>query len=160
MNRYLKIGTAVAIAASATSVALAQMKPEDAIRARQAVMRVIGLNFGPIAQMAQDKMPWNKDVFVANALRIESVWAMQPARFFVPGSDNPVAGARIASFTDARPEIWSAPDKWKSANDKMGEAVANLAKAARGTDEGAMKAAAGALGKTCGGCHDDFRKKN
>ena len=159
MNRCLKIGTAVAIAASATSVALAQMRPEDAIRARQSVMRVISINFGPVAQMAQDKMPWNKDVFVANALRIESVWAMQPSRFFVPGSDQPVAGARIASFTDVRPEIWSAPDKFKAAYDRMSEAVTNLAKAAHGSDEGAMKAAAGALGKACGGCHDDFRKK-
>lgn len=160
MKAVSKIAIALAIAAAgAGTVAYAQMKPEDAIRARQSVMRVIALNFGPVAQMAQDKMPWNKDMFVANALRIEAIWAMQPARFFVPGSDNPVAGAKIASFTDARPEIWSAADKFKAANDRMGEAVANLAKAARGSDEGAMKAAAGALGKSCGGCHDDFRKK-
>ncbi len=159
MKSMAKIGVALAFVAGASTIAMAQMKPEDAIRARQSVMRVIALNFGPVAQMAQDKMPWNKDVFVANALRIESLWAMQPARFFVPGSDNPVAGAKIASFTDVRPEIWSAPDKFKAANDRMSEAVGNLAKAARGSDEGAMKAAAGALGKACGGCHDDFRKK-
>ena len=122
-------------------------------------MRVIALNFGPVAQMAQDKMPWNKEQFVANALRIESLWAMQPARYFVPGSENPVSGAKIASFTDVRPEIWTAADKFKAANDRMGEAVAGLANAARAGNDAEMKAAAGALGKTCGGCHDDFRKK-
>jgi cytochrome c556 len=159
MNRFLKIGAVVALTAATSSIAVAQMKPEDGIRARQAVMRVIALNFGPVAQMAQGKLPWNKDMAVANALRIEAVWAMQPARFYVPGSENPVAGAKIASFTDARPEIWSQADKWKAANDRMGEAVANLAKAARAGDESGMKTAAGALGKTCAGCHDDFRKK-
>jgi cytochrome c556 len=159
MNRFLKAISIVALTAATCSIAVAQMKPDDAIRARQSVMRVIALNFGPVAQMAQDKLPWNKDMFVANALRIESLWAMQPARFFVPGSDAPVSGSKIASFTDSRPEIWSAADKFKAANDRMGEAVANLAKAARAGDEGAMKSAAGALGKACGGCHDDFRKK-
>jgi cytochrome c556 len=159
MKTASKIAVALSMVACASTIAYAQIKPEDGIRARQSIMRVIALNFGPVAQMAQGKMPWNKDMFVANALRIEALWAMQPARFFVPGSDNAVAGAKIASFTDARPEIWSQADKWKAANDRMGEAVTNLAKAARGTDEAAMKSAAGALGKTCGGCHDDFRKK-
>ena len=160
MKAVSKIAIALSIAATgASTIAYAQMKPEDAIRARQSVMRVIALNFGPLAQMAQGKLPWNKDMFVANALRLEAIVAMQPARFFVPGSDNPVAGSKIASFTDARPEIWSQADKWKAANDRLGDAVATLAKAARAGDEDGMKAAAGAVGKTCGGCHDDFRKK-
>jgi len=159
MKTATKVALALSVSACASTLAYAQMKPEDAIRARQSVMRVIALNFGPIAQMAQGKMPWNKDMFVANALRIEAIWAMQPTRFFVPGSDHPVAGAKIASFTDVRPEVWSQADKWKAAAGRMDEAVAGLAKAARGADEAAMKAAAGGLGKSCGGCHDDFRKK-
>jgi cytochrome c556 len=159
MKSMLKIGLAAALAAGASTVAYAQMKPEDAIRARQSIMRVVALNFGPVAQMAQDKIPFNKDQFVANALRLESIWAMNPARFFAAGSETAVAGSKIAGFTDVRPDIWSQPDKFKSAYDKAGEAIGNLAKAARSGDEKAMKTAAGALGKTCGGCHDDFRKK-
>ena len=102
MNNFLKLGTALAIAAGASTTAYAQLKPEDGIRARQSIMRVVAINFGPVAQMAQDKIPYNKDVFVANAVRLESVWAMNPARFFVSGSDKPVAGAKIAGFTDAK----------------------------------------------------------
>ena len=109
--------------------------------------------------MAQDKIPYNKDVFVANAVRLESVWAMNPARFFVSGSDKPVAGAKIAGFTDAKGEIWSQPDKFKAAFDKNTEAIGKLAAAARSGDEKTMKAAAGDVGKACGGCHDDFRAK-
>src|SRR5476651_186109 len=95
MKNFLKLGAALAIAAGGCGIAHAQMKPEDAIRARQSVMRVVALNWGPIAGMAQDKIPFNKDVFVANAVRLESVWAMNPTRFFVPGSDKPVAGSKI-----------------------------------------------------------------
>ena len=159
MKKYIKLGTALTLAAGVSTIAYAQMKPEDAIRARQSIMRVVALNWGPIAGMAQDKIPFNKDVFVANAVRLESVWAMNPTRFFVPGSDKPVAGAKTASFTDAKPEVWSQQDKFKAAYDKEAQEIGKLAAAARSGDEKAMKAAAGDVGKACGGCHDDFRMK-
>ena len=159
MKKFLELGTALAVAAGVSTVAYAQLKPEDAIRARQSIMRVVAINWGPIAGMAQDKIPFNKEVFVANAVRLESVWAMNPTRFFVPGSDKPVAGAKTANFTDAKAEIWSQGDKFKAAFDKETEQIGKLAAAARSGDEKAMKAAAGDVGKACGGCHDDFRVK-
>ena len=156
--RVKALATALVLAGVSTA-ALAQVKPEDAIRARQSVMRVVALNFGPLANMAQDKEPFNKDVFVANAARVESLWAMNPPKFFIAATDKPVQGAKIASFTDAKPEIWSQPDKFKAAYDKAGQEIAKLAQAARSGDEKAMKAAAGEVGKACKGCHDDFRAK-
>jgi cytochrome c556 len=140
-------------------VAWAQAKPEDAIRARQSIMRVIGMNFGPLGRMMSGEAPMNKEVFQANAARLEAVWAMNPAQFFVPGSDKPVAGSKIATFTDARPEIWSQPDKFKAAAERATKSVAALAQAAKSGDEGAMKAAAGEMAKSCKACHDDFRNK-
>ena len=159
MKNFLKFGTALALAAGMSTIAYAQIKPEDAIRARQSIMRVNAINFGPVSAMAQEKIPFNKDVFVANALRLESVWAMNPTRFFVPGSDKPVAGARIAAFTDANGEIWSQPEKFKAAYDKETQEIGKLAAAARSGDEKAMKAAAGDVGKACKACHDDFQVK-
>lgn len=152
------IAVAATLAAAATST-FAQMKPEDAIRARQSIMRVVGLNFGPVSGMAQDKIPFNKDLFVANALRLESVWAMNPGRFFIPGSDKPVAGSKIAGFTDAKAEVWSQSDKFKKAFDDNTTAIGKLATAAKAGDEKAMKAAADDVGKACKACHDDFRVK-
>ena len=159
MNRFLKFGTAVGLAACVTSIAYAQMKPESAIRARQSIMRVIVLNFGPIAGMARGKIPFNKAVFTANALRAQSVWAMNVTRFFPAGSDKAVEGSKIAGFTRAKPEIWSEMDKFKQANDTLGQALGKLVAAAKSGDEGAMKAAVGGFGKACKGCHDDFRAK-
>jgi len=150
---------ATALAAGTATLALAQMKPEDAIRARQSIMRVVALNFGPVAGMAQGKIPFNKEVFTADALRLESVWQMNVARFFLPGTDKPVPGSKIAGFTHAKSEIWSEPAKFKHAKERADEAIAKLAQAARSGDESAMKAAAGDVGKACKGCHDDFRSK-
>ena len=159
MKNFLKVGTVLALAAGMSTIAYAQIKPEDAIRARQSIMRVIALNYGPVSQMAQDKIPFNQDVFVANALRMESVWAMNPTRFFVPGSEKPVAGSKIATFTDANGEPWSQPEKFKAAYDKETQEIGKLAAAARSGDEKAMKAAAGDVGKGCKACHDDFQVK-
>jgi len=159
MTRFTKIGVALALSACATSIAYAQMKPDAAIRARHAIMRVVALNFGPVAQMAQGKMAWNKEAFVTNALRLESVWAMNPHRFFPAGSDKAVAGSKIASFTDAKSEAWSDGDKFKKAFEANTQAIGKLAAAAKGGDESAMKAAAGGVGKACKACHDDFRAK-
>lgn len=147
------------LAASTATLAMAQMKPEDAIRARQSIMRVMSLNVGPLAGMAQGKIPFNKDVFTANALRLESIWAMNPPQYFIPGTDKPVPGSMIAGFTHAKPEIWSNAAKFKEAQDHAREAIGKLAQAARSGDEGAMKAAVGDVGKACKGCHDDFQSK-
>jgi cytochrome c556 len=159
MNRFLKIGIVLGLTACISGIAYAQMKPETAIRARQSIMRVMVLNFGPIAQMAQGKVAFNKEVFTANALRLESVWAMNVARFFPAGSDKPVEGSKIAGFTRAEPAIWSQPDKFKMAQETLTQALGKLAAAAKSGDESAMKAAAGGVGKACKGCHDDFRAK-
>ncbi|MFL5303414.1 MAG: c-type cytochrome [Anaeromyxobacteraceae bacterium] len=150
----------VALAALAAPVAAAaQAKPEEAIRARQSIMRVIALNFGPLGKMGSGDVAFNKDVFQANAARVEALWAMNPGQFFVPGSDKPVTGAKIATFTDAKPEIWSQHDKFKAAAERTTQQIAGLAQAARTGDEKAMRAAAGEVGKSCKGCHDDFRAK-
>jgi cytochrome c556 len=160
LKRFVKYGIVLGLTACASGIAYAQMKPEDAIRARQSIMRVIALNFGPVSQMAQGKIAFNNDVFVANAMRLQSVWAMNVGRFFPAGSDKPVAGSKIAGFTDAKADIWSSPDKFKEAQDAMTQAVDKLAAAAKSGDEAAMKTAGGNLGKACKGCHDDFRVKH
>jgi cytochrome c556 len=160
MKRLAKIGSVVVLSACAASIAYAQMKPEAAIRARQSIMRVIALNFGPVSQMSQGKIAFNKDVYVANAMRLQAVWAMNVTHFFPAGSDKPVAGSKIASFTDAKADIWTSPDKFKKAAETMTQAVDKVAAAAKSGDEAAMKAAGGDLGKACKNCHDDFRVKH
>lgn len=157
-TRYLAAGLLFA-AAGASSLALAQMKPEDAIHARQSIMRVMGLTFGPLSAMAQGKIPFNKQAFTAGAQRLEAVWQMDPPKYFLPGTDKPIPGSKIAEYTKAKPEIWTEPEKFKKAAEHAGDEIGKLAQAAGSGDEGAMKSAAGNVGKACKGCHDDFHAK-
>ena len=149
----------IVVALAMPLAAAAQAKPEDAIRARQSIMRVMALNFGPLGKMASGDVALNKAVFQTNAARVEAIWAMNPAQFFVSGTDKPVAGSKIAAFTDAKLEIWSQPEKFKAAAERASQQVANLAQAARTSDEAAMRSAAGELGKSCKACHDEFRAR-
>jgi cytochrome c556 len=41
----------------------------------------------------------------------------------------------------------------------MQSEIAKLVAVSKGGDEAAVKAQLGATGKTCGGCHEDFREK-
>jgi cytochrome c556 len=157
MSCYQKLGAVALLSLGLSSVAMAQAKPEDAIRARQSIMRVVALNFGPMASMAQDKTPYNKDMFLANAVRLEQVWAMDSAKYFAPGSDKPVAGSKIAGFTDAKAEVWSKGTEFKTAHDKTGQEIGKLVLLAKAGDEKAMKQQVGEIGKTCKGCHDNFK---
>jgi cytochrome c556 len=160
MTRKTKFLAAALMLAASTTIVLAQMKPEDAIHARQSIMCVMGLNFGPVSAMAQGKIPFDQKAFVADALRLEAVWQMNPTGHFFPaGTDKAIPGSKIAEYTKAKSEIWSEPDKFKKAAEHAGEAIAKLADAARSGDEGAMKSAAGGVGKACKNCHDDFHAK-
>jgi len=161
MNRNTKrlAASLVIAAAGVTTAAMAAMKPEDAIHARQSIMRVMGLTFGPLAHMAQGKIPFDKKEFTAGAQRLELVWQMNPAKYFLPGTDQGIFGSGIAEYTNAKPEIWTEPAKFKKAAEHANEAIMKLAQAARSGDEDAMKSAAGSVGKACKACHDDFHKK-
>lgn len=154
----LATNLAALVAVVVPLAAVAQARPEDAIRARQSLMRVIAMNFGPLGKMASGDAPMDKAVFQANAARIEAIWAMNPAQYFVKGSDKPVPGSRVATFTDAMPEVWSQPEKFKATVERATKSVTALGQAARSGDEAAMKAAVGELAKSCKACHDDFRK--
>ncbi|MDP7641941.1 MAG: cytochrome c, partial [Alphaproteobacteria bacterium] len=61
--------------------------------------------------------------------------------------------------TDALPSIWQDWAKFEAAAKTLQTAAANLADAAGSGDMAAIGAAAGAVGKACGGCHEPFRKK-
>lgn len=131
--------------------AIAQTKPEDAIKLRQSVMRLIGYNFGSIGAMVNDKKPYNKDEAIRNANRVEAL-SGHPWEFFGPGTDK---GAE----TKAKPDIWKDQAKFEAAGKKMETEVAKLAQVAMNGDKAALKTQFGAAGQTCKVCHDDFKEK-
>src|SRR3982751_3296271 len=66
---------AVALGVSAGAVC-AQQKPEVLVKQRQAVMTLQGKYFGPMAGMAQGKVPYNADVVKRNAAFLDNLSRM------------------------------------------------------------------------------------
>ena len=130
--------------------AAAQVKPEDAIKYRQGVYRVIGWNFGPMAAMVKGDRPYDAAAFARHA-EIVAYMSKLPLEGFVPGSEN--------GETKAKPEIWLDMDDFKAKLEKMQGEAARLAEVAKGGDFNAIKAQFGETGKACKACHDKFRNK-
>jgi cytochrome c556 len=130
--------------------AVAQVKPDVLVKQRQAAMTLIGKYFGPLGAMAQDKAPFNGEMVNRNALLLEAL-AKMPWDGFQEVTANEKSGALPAVFKD--------PAKFKKASEDMQAAIANLVTVSKTSDAPALKAAIGGIGKTCGGCHDNFREK-
>ncbi len=151
MKRKLVVaGLAVALGAGAAATALAQVKPEVLVKQRQSAMTLVGKYFGPLGGMLKGAVPYDAAVVARNAGYLE-VLAKMPWDGF--------AESTKGEKSRALPAIWTDGAKFKQAQDQMQTALANLVTVSKGGDEAKVKAAIGDVGKTCGGCHDNFREK-
>ena len=149
MNKKLVFaGLAISIA---STVVIAQTKPEDAIKLRQSAMKLIGYNFGSINAMVNDKKPYSKDEAIRNANRIDAL-SNHPFEFFGPGTDK-------GADTKASAAVWKDQAKFNAAGEKMQAETAKLAQVAKNGDLAALKSQYGTTAGTCKACHDDFREK-
>lgn len=151
MNCKLAAATLVAsVAAVFTLDAVAQAKPEVLVKQRQGAMTLQGKYFGPLAGMAQGKVPYNQSVVQRNAGFLQ-VLSQMPWDGFDPSTK----GEKSAAL----PAIWEKPGEFKQAAERLGNETAKLAAVSKSGDEAAVKAQIGAVGKACGGCHESFREK-
>ncbi|HKC30203.1 MAG TPA: cytochrome c [Burkholderiales bacterium] len=151
MKRKLLAATVVASFGAAWVVdAVAQVKPEILVKQRQAAMTLQGKYFGPLAGMAQGKLPYDANIVQRNAGYLDVLDRM-PWDGFDPSTKN-VKSAAL-------PAIWNEPAKFKEAQERLQSEVSRLVSVSKGGDEGAVKAQIGAVGKACGNCHENFREK-
>ena len=150
MKRLLLASLLVACSSLLAGAVFAQAKPEDAIKYRQGVYRVIGWNFGPMAAMVKGDRPYDAAAFARHA-EIVAFMSELPLEGFIPGSDS--------GETKAKPEIWLDMDDFKAKLEKMQAEVAKLAEVAKSGDFNAAKAQLGETGKACKACHDKYRNK-
>ncbi|MDP5240205.1 cytochrome c [Uliginosibacterium sp. 31-16] len=149
----MKIKNVIVLVAASlgASAVLAQAKPEDQIKYRQAAMTVTARSVGVLNAMAKGDVPFNKDVAQRHAATIASLSDLPlAAGAYGPGTDK-------GAPTKADPKVWSEADKFKAAFDKF--TLAARALPAASADQGTLKTALADLGKTCKGCHDDYRMK-
>lgn len=159
MNRLIRVGTAAALLA-VSSLAFSQAGPpspeaqaKSAVEARQAAFKLIANQNGPLGALRNPAAPFDAAVIARNAERIQMLAGMLPELF----------ERDTREFKDlktiALDGIWNSQADFKSKADALAQAAGAVAAAAKTGDRAATAAAAGQIGRTCGGCHDAFRAK-
>lgn len=149
MKRLLLAVTTVAGLAVSLPAAAQFQKPEDAVKYRQSAMFVMANHFGRIGAMVAGRAPYDAAAAAANAEVVASMSKL-PFVGFVEGTAGTEKGKASA-------KIWSDKAGWDAATKKMQDEVAKLATASKANNLDTLKAAFGEVGKTCKGCHDDYR---
>ncbi|GAA0694270.1 cytochrome c [Marinobacterium maritimum] len=146
MNKFAAMGLAgLLTAASTTAMAV---KPEDAINYRQGTFSAMAWHFGTMGAMVKGKADYDAEDFSRRA-EIVAQLSKLPMEGFVPGS--------YEGDTDALPAIEEDWDKFEGGMNMLVERTAALAEAAQSGDMAQIKPAFGEVGKTCKGCHDNFK---
>lgn len=125
---------------------------KNAIKARQGEMQLRAFNVGPLFAMAKGKIEY--DAAMANKLagNLKLLLDLDASRHWPKGSDID----NYMGETTALPEIWTTYPEIGEYGKKYVTAVNELAaEAGNGVD--ALKSKMGAIGKSCKGCHDEFR---
>ena len=127
---------------------------QRAIKARQGEMQLRSFNAGPLFGMAKGRIEYDAELASKLAGNLKLLLDLDMGRAWVAGSDNEA----YFGETTALPKIWDTYPEISEYGKKYRQAVNELAAAAgKGVD--ALKPAVGNLGKSCKGCHDEFREK-
>jgi len=147
---FLAAAVAVVLGAGVAQSAFAQVKPEILVKQRQAVMTLQGKYFGPLAAVAQGKAPYDAAAVQRNAGFLDNL-----SRMAWDGFDPSTRNEKSRVL----PAVYDNNAKFKEAASRLENEASKLAALSRTGDEAAVKAQIGAVGKSCGACHDDFRQK-
>jgi cytochrome c556 len=161
MKRLMSLGLAAALSVASFATMAAQEaappSPEqvanNAILTRQGNFKLISYNFGPIGGMLRNRVPFDAALVAKNSARIEVLASMIPELF---QNDTRKDGTVKSAALDG---VWTGAADFKAKADDLQKAAAALTMAAKGGDQKATIAAAGAVGKACGSCHDSYRAK-
>ena len=154
MNKLLVMGLVSSVLGLGllTTVSAADPKPEDVAKYRQSIYTIIGWNFKPIGAMVKGEIPFDAAAVARHAQYIELMSQAAPEGF-TNGS-----GPDAVKNTEAKPDIWTHPDRFKTAMTNFQHESAALTEVAKGGDEKAIKAQFAKTAETCKACHKEFKK--
>ena len=142
----------LAAAAMLLPAAASAQDAEAVINYRKGVMQGFRHANGALRAISRDGVDFSDDHVLQNALIIQALANMVGDLF-------PEGTGTEAGETRALPSIWQDNAKFVAALEKSQRAAEAMIVAAETGDIGEVRKAIGALGKSCGGCHEDFRKK-
>ena len=130
--------------------AKSQKHADHVLKMRKAVYSLLGSNMGVLGGMAKGKIPFDAQVIEKNALRINQLSLMISDYLKADTS-------KFKLETEALDNIWTESEKFTMKTQALIEASSALHKIAGSGDESLIRKAIGAVGKSCGGCHDDYK---
>ena len=139
-----------AVALLLAPVALAGDERPPVVEYRHQVMEAAGKHMYMSKLIMQGKVDRPKDL-VAHAQALNDIAMIFPELF-------PEGTGPDKVPTDSLASVWEKKKDFTKANKAFQDATSNLVEVAKKGDMDAYKQAFGAVGKSCGGCHDDFRK--
>ncbi|SFT49713.1 c-type cytochrome [Sedimentitalea nanhaiensis] len=148
-----------AIAAVVGTAAISDNGPDTkainaAVKARQSQMTLYAFNISLLGGMAKGDVEYDAAAASAAAANLAALSKLDQSRLWPQGSDNVALGDEM---TEALPAIWAADsDVGKKAMALADAATAMEAAAGGGLDS--LRGAIGPLGKSCGSCHETYRK--
>ncbi len=137
------------LALIAVGIGTATADEEGAIKYRQGVMKAQAGYMAAMGMVVQGRVDhWNNLADHANGLH--ALVGIVPS-LFPQGSD--------FGETNALEAIWKNPSDFKAKAEKAEKASADLVAAVRSGDRGKIGQAYKAVGQSCKGCHEDYRRK-
>jgi cytochrome c556 len=160
MNGFTRIGLAAVGSLIVASAAMSQGAPAPTpeqkatatILTRQGLFKVQAFVFGPVGGMLRGA-PFDAAVVEKAAQRIQVTGGLIPELFATD------THTFTGTPTKAREGIWTNKSDFDAKANDLVKAAADLEAAAKSGDKAATLKAAGAVGKSCGACHDQFRDK-
>ena len=148
MKKALVLGV---IALSLATTAVAQVKPEEQIKIRQAGYSFMSWNMSKIKANLEGKFDAKEVEAAANA--IAGIANSGMGALYGPGTDKDIGSVK----TRVKPELFeNKAEVGKVAKDFIA-AANNLSKVAASGDKAAVKKAFGDMGAACKACHEKFR---
>ena len=142
------------LALTLAGTAVAQVKPEDAIKFRQSGYGFMAWNMQRI-KMNVEGGNFNKEEVIKAANAIQAIANSGMGALYLPGTDKGTGWEP----TRAKANIWTDKEKLGKAAMEFNKEANEMAKVAASGDAAAVGVQLGKLGGTCKGCHDDFKAK-
>lgn len=153
MNSYYRILSAATLTALLAIPAVAHIERSEPVQSlRQSYFALVGMTFGPMADMVKGKIDWDEAAFQRWASDLAALSTVQVERGFAPGSEQ--------GKTRAKPEIWLDMDDFSEKLANFRQEAAVLSEVAMAGDRAAISEQLGKTGGTCKACHDDYKSKD
>ncbi|MES2058711.1 MAG: cytochrome c [Pseudomonadota bacterium] len=140
-------GQTAPAASTPSRAASVPVDPAAILAGRKAAFLLSAANFGGMKAVIDSGGDVTKQAFAARSL---ANWAKALPGMFPPGSN--------VAPTEALPNVWTDRAGFDAKAAAYAEAAGKLAALAKAGDKPGFAAQWGEVGKTCGGCHDTYRK--